>query len=44
MVSEKKLDSIFPQGQFLIPVYIAPYGIDWHGGGIILFARDDIPS
>ena len=44
MVSEKKLDSIFPQGQFLIPGYSAPYGIDWHGGGLILFVRDDIPS
>ena len=44
MVLETKWDSIFPQGQFSIVGYSAPYGTDWHGGGIVLFVRDDIPS
>ena len=38
MLSETKLDS-FPEGQFLIPGYGAPYRIDrtCHGGDIMLF-------
>ena len=46
MLSETKLDSSFPEGQFLISGYGAPYRIDrtCHGGGIMLFAREDIPS
>ena len=45
MLSETKLDSSFPEGQFLIPGYGAPYRIDrtCHGGGT-LFVREDIPS
>ena len=46
MLSETKLDSSFPEGQFLIPGYGAPYRIDrtCHRGGIMLFVREDIPS
>ena len=46
MISETKLDNSFPKGQFLIPGYGVPYIIDrnCHGGGIILFVREDIPS
>ena len=45
MLSESKLDSSFPEGQFLIPGYGAPYTIDrtCHGGGIMLLVREDIP-
>ena len=46
MLSETKVDSSFPEGQFLIPGYSAPYRIDrtCHGGGVMLFVRADIPS
>ena len=46
MLSGAKLYSSFPEGQFLIPGYSAPYRIDrtWHGGGSMLFVREDIPS
>ena len=46
MLSETKLDSSFPEGQFLIPGYGAPYRIDrtCYGGGLMLFVREDIPS
>ena len=46
MLSETKLDSSFPEGQFLIPGYCAPYRKDrtCHGGGLMLFVREDIPS
>ena len=46
MLSETKLDSSFPEGQFLIPGYDARYRIDrtCHRGGIMLFVREDIPS
>ena len=45
-LSETKLDSSFPEGQFLIPGYSAPYRIDWtcHGRALMLFVREDIPS
>ena len=45
ILSESKLDSSFPEGQFLIPGYGAPYRIDrtCHGGGIMLLVREDIP-
>ena len=41
----KPIDSSLPEGQFLIPGYNAPYRIDrtYHGGGLILFVREDIP-
>ena len=46
MLSETKLDSSFPEGQFLIPDYSAPYRIDRtsHERGLMLFVREDIPS
>ena len=45
MVSEKKLDNSFPEGQFLLPVYSPPYRFDRNcrGGGIRLYVREDIP-
>ena len=48
MISETKLDSSFPTGQFLINGYSEPLRIDWKsqggGSGIILHVREDIPS
>ena len=46
MVSETKLDSSFPQAQFRIEGYVPPfrYDINSHGGGILLFTREDIPT
>ena len=46
MLSETKLDRNFPERQFLIPGYGAPYRTDrtCHGGGIMLFVREDIRS
>ena len=46
MVSETKLDSSFPQAQFRIEGYAPPfrYDRDSHGGGILLFIREDIPT
>ena len=46
MISERKLDNSFPEGQFLIPGYSSPYGFDRNcrGGGIMLYVREDIPS
>ena len=46
MISKTKLDSSFPEGQFLIKGYNAPYIMDRnsHGGGIMLYVREDITS
>ena len=46
MISETKLDNSFPDGQFLIEGYSISYRIDrdYHGGGIMLYVRADIPS
>ena len=46
MVSQTKLDKMFPVSQFLIDNYGPPFRVDLNnnGGGIILFGRDDIPS
>ena len=46
MISETKLDNSFPEGQFWIEGYSKPYRIDrnYHGEGIILYVRPDIPS
>ena len=45
MISETKLDSSFPTGQFLINGYSEPFRIDRNsqGGGIMLYVREDIP-
>ena len=41
MLWETKPDRSFPEGQFLIPGYSAPYRIDriCHGGGLMLFVK-----
>ena len=46
MVSETKLDSSFPQAQFRIEGYAPPFRFDRnsHGGGILLFIRENIPT
>ena len=46
LISETKLDSSFPSNQFRINGYSTPYRLDrnCHGGGILLYLRDDIPS
>ena len=46
MISEKKLDNSFPEGQFLIPGYSSPYRLNRNcrGGGIMMYIREDTPS
>ena len=46
MVSETKLFSSFPQAQFRIEEYAPPFRYDRnsHGGGILLFIREDIST
>ena len=41
-----KLDSSFPQAQFRMEGYAPPFRYDRnsHGGGILLFIREDIPT
>ena len=45
-VSEAKLDSSFPVGQFLIYGFSKPYRLDRNsnGGGNLLYILEDIPS
>ena len=45
MVSETKLDNSCSVGQFLIDGYGPPVRLvhDIHGGGLMLFVREDIP-
>ena len=46
MISETKLDSSFPNGQFQIHGYSEPYRLDrnGNGGGILVFIREDIAT
>ena len=46
MISETKTDVIFPTGQFLLKGYSTPFRLDRnaHGGGILLYIRQDISS
>ena len=46
VITETKLDSSFPKGQFLIEGFSEPYRLDRnrHGGGILIYVREDIPS
>ena len=46
MISETKIDASFPTGQFLLNGYRTPFRLDRnaHGGGILLYVREDIPS
>ena len=45
MISETKLDDSFSSMQFLIEGYGPPYRLDRnsHGGGILVYVREDIP-
>ena len=46
MISESKLDDLFPDSQFLIEGFRKPFRLDRNrnGGGIMLFIRSDIPA
>ena len=46
VISETKLDESFPERQFKIPGFTSPFQRDRNefGGGIMVFAREDIPS
>ena len=46
MLSETELDDSFPEGQFLIEGFQSPFRFDRtrNGGGITLYAREDIPA
>ena len=46
MISETKLDLLFPVGQFLIYGFSEPYRLDRNsnGGGILLYVREDTTS
>ena len=45
LVSETKLDSSFPSGQFVIKGYSTPFRLDrnQNEGGLLLYVREDIP-
>ena len=45
IISEKKLDSSFPSGQFVIKDYSTPFRLDrnQNGRGLLLYVREDIP-
>ena len=45
MISETKIDNIFPISPFTMTGYSIPFRLDWtiHVGGILLFVREDIP-
>ena len=46
LITETKLDSSLPNAQFHIPGNCSPFRLDRnsHGGGILLFIREDLPS
>ena len=46
VVRETKLDDTFPVNQFALNGFSKPYRKDRnrHGGGVMIFVRDDIPS
>ena len=46
MTSETKLDESFPTSQFSMKGFSSPHRLDrnCHGGGILLYIREDIPS
>ena len=46
MISETEIDASFPIGQFLLHGYSTSFRLDRnaHGGGILLYVREDIPS
>ena len=46
VVTETKLDSSFPNYQFLIEGFSQPYRMDRNrnSGGVLIYVREDIPS
>ena len=46
LITESKLYNFFPTAQFQINGFSCPYRFDRnaHGGGILLYFREDIPS
>ena len=46
LISETKLDSLFPNGQFQIHGYSEPYRLDrnGNGGGALVFIHEDIAT
>ena len=46
MISEKKIDKIFPLGQFKISRFNIPFRLDHHSSseGIMLFILEDLPA
>ena len=46
LISETKIDDTFPKSQFIKQGYSEPYRLDRtaHGGGLLLYVRNDIPS
>ena len=46
LISETKLDASFPSSQFILHGFTPPHRLNrtQHGGGIILFIREGIPS
>ena len=46
LISESKLDDSFPEGEFTIDGYHAPFRFDRHGNGwrLLLYVRKDIPA
>ena len=46
VITETKLNDTFPEKQFYISGYKKPYRLDRneHGGGIMIYVREDIPS
>ena len=46
IITETKLNATFPEAHFLLDGFSKPYRLDRseNGGGIMIFARDDIPS
>ena len=46
LISESNLDDSFPEGQFTIDGYHAPFRFDRHGngGGFLMYVRENIPA
>ena len=46
IITETKIDESFPESQFVIQGFSKPYRLDRnsHGGGILIYVREDIPS
>ena len=46
LISQAKLNDTFPLNHFILEGFTPPYRLDrvTHGGGLMLFVREDIPS